>query len=121
MSILEIVLYSIIGIATITYITITIIRWKKGKKKQRKRPRRMKLKEMYDLCDKQKGNCEKCPLNCIDNWQEEKLTWCLISLKKKYIEIYQDEVNKGNQVLADRIQARYEELEKQYIERNQNK
>lgn len=78
----------------------------------------MKLKEMYKICDSQKGNCQSCQLNCIDNWQEEKLTWCLISLKKRYIEIYQDEVNKGNKVLAERIQKRYEELERKYLDLN---
>lgn len=78
----------------------------------------MKLKEMYKICDSQKGNCQNCQLNCIDNWQEEKLTWCLISLKKRYIEIYQDEVNKGNKILAERIQKRYEELERKYLDLN---
>ena len=43
---------------------------------------------MFKICDSQKGNCQNCQLNCIDNWQEEKLTWCLISLKKRYIERY---------------------------------
>lgn len=79
----------------------------------------MKLKEMYEHCARQKGKCDNCLLNCIENWQEDQMTWCLISLKKNYIALYQEELNNGNKVLAERIQKRYEELEKKYL--NQNK
>lgn len=34
MSVLEIILYSVLGIGTLTYVIITIIKWKKGKKKK---------------------------------------------------------------------------------------
>ena len=34
MSVLEIILYSVLGIATLTYVTITIVKWTKHKKKK---------------------------------------------------------------------------------------
>ena len=75
----------------------------------------MKLKEMYEICKNQKGKCEVCKLNCIENWQEEQLTWCLISLKKRYIEQYQKYKAENNEILAERVKTRYEELEKEYL------
>lgn len=75
----------------------------------------MKIKEMVEECKKNKGICKNCKLANVPNWLENMTTWCLLEVRINHIKAYQEYKKEGNEVLAERTKKRYEEIEKECL------
>ena len=79
----------------------------------------MKYKEMQLICNKYR-KCDKCPLNCIEDWNvldTKKPTWCIKNMHERYENKYRMHMERGEKEKAKETIEEYINLEQKYLKK----